>query len=111
MGEGAEVISRSRKTFSIAFLLVITTIIALHVAFPVLFEIWWIGAVFAILLLLVMLPVMVLVALTSPPSPKGQLDVGKNKPLKYLFGLYVLLVGGFFLMALTTDLIKQSHFF
>ena len=50
-------------------------------------------------------------ALTSPPSPKGQLDVGKNKPLKYLFGLYVLLVGGFFLMALTTDLIKQSHFF
>ena len=77
----------------------------------VLFKIWWICAVFAILLLFVMLPVMVLVALTSSPSPKGQLDVGKNKPLKYLFGLYVLLVGGFFLLALTTGLVKQSHFF
>ena len=85
----------------------ITTVIALHAAFPVLFEVWWICLVFAFLLFLLMSPVAVMAVLTSPPSPKGQLDVGKNRLLKWLFWLYVLLLVGFFLLSL----VFRLHYF
>ena len=106
----ATVVSNSRKTFSIASLLLITTVIALHAAFPVLFEVWWICIVFAFLLFLLMSPVLVVAVLTSPPSPKGQLEIGKNRLLKWLFWLYVLLLVGCFLLALVFRLNHSVHY-
>ena len=65
---------------------------------------------FAFLLFLLMSPVLVLAVLTSPPSPKGQLEIGKNRLLKWLFWLYVLLLVGCFLLALVFRLNHSVHY-
>ena len=83
--------SKSRTSFSIAALLILTTVIAVHCAFPILFVSLFYTLLYGVLLLMLMFPILAIAALSSP-SVKGQLDVARNRAFKAFVWLYLLLL-------------------
>ena len=89
--------AKSKKTFTIATLLLITSLLAVLCAFPVLlpaflFALFW-TFLFGMALMFLLFPLLAIVALSSPAA-EGHLDLGRNKSLKGLlwFCAFLLLV-------------------
>ena len=83
--------SKSRATFSIATLLVVTAVIAIHCAFPFLFNSLFYTCIFGTLLTMLVFPIFAIVVLSSS-SAKGQLDVWRNTAFRSFVWLYALLL-------------------